>query len=420
MPDPKIAIIGAGISGLALAKALDIGGIPFTIYEKDTSRYSRKQGGLVSLDYDSGERVLRVLGLFEKYEKELVTPGCEVTSRGSETGELYLHHSNLVSNGQLVSSVDSPLTSRIALRNLLLDSIPVESIKWASKLDTIVSSQDKYDLKFTDGSVVKRVDLIVGADGAWSKVRSMLTDVKPFYTGLSYMETTFTNIPNAPDDILKHIERGSYFYTGCGACLALQRDGERSIWVYAILEKPESWVKNHGFDLSNMQNAKREFVERDWSKWNEKLKACITESDTELIPRSCYMLPVGTKWEPSPGITLLGDAAHLMTPFAGAGANMALEDGLELGEFILGARRRFHWLDQKTQSFCDQRGLAVAIHKYETTMFPRTTAEAARTVSNKDRYFAKNSVDKFIDLTHTLAKLESAGVRQNGGVQVSN
>ncbi|RFU25720.1 hypothetical protein B7463_g10617, partial [Scytalidium lignicola] len=420
MPDPSIAIIGAGIAGLTLAKALDRGGVPFTIYEKDDSRYSRRQGGPVNLDYDSGERVLRVLGLFEKYEKELITPGCEVTSRGTETGELYLHHSKLVSNGQLVPSVDSPLTSRTALRNLLLDSIPPESVKWASKLDNIIPSKNKYDLTFTDGSVKNGIDLVVGADGAWSKLRSMLTDIKPFYTGLSYMETAFSELSSAPIDILKCVEKGSYFYTGFNACLALQRDGNQSIWVYAILEKTENWVKEHGFDLSDMQIAKERFVEEDWSMWCEKLKACITKSDGDLIPRACYMLPVGTRWESRPGITLLGDAAHLMTPFAGAGANTALEDGLELGEYILAARRRFHWLDQKTQKFSDQNGLAVAVLRYETSMFPRTKAEAARTVSNKDRYFSRNAVEKFTDLTRTLAKLELAGMKLSGEISVSN
>ncbi|KAH8807161.1 hypothetical protein F5884DRAFT_788664 [Xylogone sp. PMI_703] len=395
MPDPKIAIIGGGIAGLTLARALHRGGVPFKVYEKDESRHSRKQGGPVNVHYDRGERALRALGVFDRYDEELISPGCEVTTLGDETGNCFLHHSRLVPDDLPALDSNAPLADRLALRQLLLDSIPTESVIWGSKLQDIAVDGTQYDLAFADGTIEKGIDLVVGADGAWSKVRSMVTDVKPYYSGVSYMETEFSDVLNAPPEILEYVERGSYYYIGPHTCLVLQRNGNKSIWVYAMLEKPETWAKEHGFDLTDIRGSKEEFIRKDWQGWSDNLKAAILKSDRELIPRPLYMLPVGHDWRPRQGITLIGDAAHLMTPFGGAGANTALEDGLELGEFIIGARRRYNWLYQDTEKFSDPKGLAGAVLKYETAMYPRAKAEAARTDFNKGLFFSDNAIEKF-------------------------
>jgi 2-polyprenyl-6-methoxyphenol hydroxylase-like FAD-dependent oxidoreductase len=110
--------------------------------------------------------------------------------------------------------------------------------------------------------------------------------------------------------------------------------------MYAIVQKPESWAENPGFDLT----AKKAFLAQDcWNGWGDDLKAIFTSADADLTPMQFYMLPVGITWVHRPGISLVGDAAHLMTMFGGAGANIALENGYELGEAILGKWRKFRW-----------------------------------------------------------------------------
>jgi hypothetical protein len=111
---------------------------------------------------------------------------------------------------------------------------------------------------------------------------------------------------------------------------------------------PKCGANNPGFDLSDILSAKKAFLAQEcWKGWSEDLKAIFTSADADLTPRQFYMRPVGITWTHRPGVTLIGDAAHLMTAFGGAGANLALEDGYELGEAILGKWRKFRWGEER-------------------------------------------------------------------------
>jgi 2-polyprenyl-6-methoxyphenol hydroxylase-like FAD-dependent oxidoreductase len=162
---PKIAIIGAGTSGLALACVLQKDGIPYTVYEAEESLTSRKQGGPVNVHCDTRERTLRAIGLFEKYKKSTYLPRCEVNNLGDRHGKLWMHHSQ--QDGILYPAGDTPLVGRVELRRLLLDSMPAESVHWVSKVKAIPPAADNtYDLTFLNGSSVAGFHFVVGADGA--------------------------------------------------------------------------------------------------------------------------------------------------------------------------------------------------------------------------------------------------------------
>jgi hypothetical protein len=122
-------------------------------------------------------------------------------------------------------------------------------------------------------------------------VRSLLSDVKPIYSELAYLETEIQDIPKASPEIRDLIERGSYYHADPGNSLVVQRDGGRTIWIYPIVRKPEEWIKP-GIDLKD-EAAKKKFVEEDWEGWSEELKAIIVNADTEFTPRGFYALPVG-------------------------------------------------------------------------------------------------------------------------------
>ncbi|KAE9381159.1 FAD/NAD(P)-binding domain-containing protein [Stipitochalara longipes BDJ] len=396
---PKIAIIGAGVAGLALACFFHQNGIPYTIYEAEEHLTSRKQGGPVNVHYDTGERILRALGLFERYKTSTYTPGCEVNSVGNRHGKLLLHHSE--EGGISYPGSDSPLVDRVELRRLVLSAIPADTVHWGSKVKTILAAGDNtYDITFSNGSSETGFHLIVGADGAWSRVRSLLTETTPTYTGLAYLETEIQDLQKASPEILRLIQRGSYYYLDSKNNLVVQRDGDRTIWIYPILQKPEEWIKNPDMDLKDVAATKKRFVEEDWKDWTDELKDIISSSDTEFTPRGFYTLPIGHKWEHRAGLTLVGDAAHLMTPHGGMGANSALMDGYDLGEAIMQTGRKYHW--ETGAKFVHQGGLSRAVQRYEDTMFPRSELYATKTARNRAFFQADDAAEKLVGLTKSM------------------
>ncbi|KAJ5727704.1 hypothetical protein N7493_005524 [Penicillium malachiteum] len=322
----RIAIIGAGPVGLTLARllhALNKPNLEVVVFESEASRYARQQGGTLDLHPDTGLAALKEAGLWDEFK-----------TRVRYDGEaLIICDKKLVKYLSLTpkdeqSSAGRPEIDRSSLREMLLDSVPSEMIRWGFRLREI---DENRNLIFDHG-VESGFDLIVGADGAWSKIRKYLSDEKPHYSGIGGY---IFHIPNAEErapEAFKLTNRGSVFSFSDGRSIMSQYISDGSLYVNAWCPLPETWRENLSHDADDTEAIKK-WVLDQFHDWHPDLVDFIKLAE-QPSSSSLYELPVGWRWESRPGVTLIGDAAHLMTPFAGEGVNVGMQDSLMLSRAI--------------------------------------------------------------------------------------
>jgi 2-polyprenyl-6-methoxyphenol hydroxylase-like FAD-dependent oxidoreductase len=377
MTQPTIAIVGGGLGGLVLARVLEIHGIPFTIYELDTSPGARNQGGTLDLHEESGQRAMRETGLYEQF-RHLARPEGEAMRILDKTGTVFLDE--VGEDGAGIR----PEIDRTALRDLLIASLDPGRIVWGRKVSRVTArAGGRHELTFADGSSTS-VDLLVGADGAWSKVRPLLSPATPEYTGISFLELHLTNVDQAHPDSAALIGLGTMFALSDNKGMIGQRNGDGRIRVYAALRVSEDWIVTSGVDWNNA-SAAREALLAQFSDWSSELRDLIRNSDDTIIPRPIYALPIDHAWSRIPGVTLLGDAAHLMSPFAGEGANLAMLDATELALALV------------------QHGddLETALTQYEAALFLRSEQAAAASAIGIEESFNTDAPHRFLALMAT-------------------
>ncbi|MDX2646941.1 FAD-dependent monooxygenase [Streptomyces sp. PA03-1a] len=341
-----IAIVGAGLGGLALARVLHVNGMDCVVYERESSRGARGQGGI--LDIHSGQRALREAGLIDRFH---------AIARG-EGQDMRL----LEPDGTLLLQEDTPDDAPLArpevdradLRDLLLDSLPDDVVRWGHAF----TSADNGLLHFADGSSAT-YDLLVGADGAQSRVRPLLTDARPAHIGQNVVEVGIPDIDRTHPDLAAMVGRGNYWVLGNGLSLAAQRNGDGRVRIgLSFYNTPEDWFATSGIPFDDPAAARARLIDL-LPGWDPRFTALIAACDDTVVPRSISTLPVGLTWPSTPDVTLVGDAAHLMPP-VGEGANMALLDGALLGLALAAHPDDF----------------PAAVREYEREMFERTGAAA--------------------------------------------
>jgi 2-polyprenyl-6-methoxyphenol hydroxylase-like FAD-dependent oxidoreductase len=352
-----VTIIGAGLGGLVLARVLHVHGLAATIYEAEPSAGARTQGGQLDIHEQDGQAALAAAGLTDAF-RAIIHEGGEATRVLDRHGALVFEQPDDGAGGR-------PEVLRGDLRRILVESLPAETVKWGKKLTDVAALGDsRHALAFADGSTIN-AELLVGADGAWSKVRSLLSDAEPHYLDTSFVETTLHDADARHPEAAGAVGGGALFALAPGQGIFAHREAGAVLHAYVALNRPayvalnrpEDWFR--GIDFTDSVAATG-WIAAEFEGWAPALSALITDGEVAPVLRTLHALPTGHRWERAPGVTLLGDAAHLAPP-AGEGANLAMFDGAELAKAIAGHPDDF------------EAALAV----YETAMFPRSALAAA-------------------------------------------
>ena len=387
MAPRSIAIIGAGLGGLILARVLQLNGVASTVYELDPTANVRGQGGALDMHEESGQRALRAAGLYEAFRR-LTHPQGEAMRVLDKTGAIFIDEAPRDGEGT------RPEIDRSALRDLLISSLDSGRIAWGRKVAAVRSlGAGRHQLTFADGSSAS-ADLLVGADGAWSKVRPLLSAATPDYCGISYLELRLSDSPERRPESAALVGPGIFFALSDNK--ALMAHGGRHIHLGASLRVPPDWISRRGVDWSDAPAARAALL-AEFADWSTGLKDLIRNCDDVIIPRQIYALPVGHSWDRVAGVTLLGDAAHLMSPYAGEGANLAMLDAAELAMAILE-----HGDD-----------IEAALSQYEAAMFPRAKAAAEASAQGLEICFAADAPRAMVEFFTPLPGGEG-GARPGG------
>ncbi|KAJ7467212.1 monooxygenase [Mycena latifolia] len=320
--------------------------------------------------YESGQRALRQAGLHAEFMK-LCRPVGDHLRILDKTGKVY--HDPTDPGADFYN----PEIDRGQLRSLILDSLEPGTVQWGHKATAVHKDPTgTYTIEFASGAKAENVDVVVGADGAWSRVRPLVwPGANPKYSGITFLETK-VEMAKFPQ-FAPLVGQGIMIALSDGKALMAQQNANGVMTLYSAVRVPEDWATTSAVARAETPAEKIKLMLEHFDGWNDELRELLRAGEAPTM-RVIYALPYDSAPRPTTdNIVLLGDAAHLMSPFAGEGVNLAMADAADLANMLVSGK---------------------PLEKYEKLMRNRANGSAKESAKNLEVFFGEDAVNAVIAL----------------------
>ncbi|MGV7105206.1 FAD-dependent oxidoreductase [Flavobacterium sp. U410] len=379
LQNKKIAIVGGGPGGLTLAKLLQLQEVNVTVYERDLNKNARVQGSPLDLHDSSGLAAINKANLLDEFKNNFLPKADRKKIMNEKTEVFFSDHESKIEEN-FGNPNFRPEIDRGALRKILLESLQPGTVVWNSHFITMDKQNDGWLLHFKNGDSIY-ADIVIAADGANSKIRPYITDIKSFYSGITMVEGTIYDAKNTAPNISTLLNGGKIMAFGNLVNILMGQKGNGEIGFYISFKANENWAVNSGLNF-NDKAALLEWFKTTYSEWSTVWYELFKSSSIPFIPRPIYCMPLDQNWKTMPNLTMLGDAAHVMPPFAGEGVNMAMRDALELSDFLTAK---------------NYGTLETAISAYEASMRTRAAKVAKESLENGELMHSEVSLKTMLN-----------------------
>lgn len=375
----KIAIIGGGPGGLTLARLLQLNAIAVHVYERDADPTVRQQGATLDLHQESGLQALRIAGLLDEFRKHY-RPGADKLRVADAAANIHWEdHDKKVDDFE--HPYFRPEIDRGPLRDILIASLTPGTVVWNSQYVSMSPEGSGWRVMFASGQSAY-ADVVVAADGANSKIRPLISSIKPVYSGVTVIEGNIYDAARNAPMLSALVQGGKVFALGGGKTIILSAKGDGCLSFYTGCRTPEQWVTESGVAFDKPAEVFAWF-RQEFADWDLIWQELFATTSLYIVPRPMYHYPLDQHWDALPNLTMLGDAAHRMPPYAGEGVNMAMQDALELYECFTGL------------GFAS---VQEAIAEYEMRMRARASEVTAITLQHTDALHAADSLPYLVSL----------------------
>jgi 2-polyprenyl-6-methoxyphenol hydroxylase-like FAD-dependent oxidoreductase len=378
LENKQVAIIGGGPGGLTLARLLQLQNAAVKVYERDLNKNARVQGSPLDMHEESGLAAIHKAGLFEEFKTNFM-PGADKTLILDENATIHLSDHDTSREEDFGNAYFRPEIDRGALRKMLLESLQPETIVWDSHFISMEPQNEGWLLHFKNGTSVY-ADIVIGSDGANSKIRPYITDIKPFYSGITMLEGTIYESKKAAPHIHSLLNGGKIMAFGDTKNILMGQKAEDALGFYASFKTDEHWAAKSGLDYTNPTQI-LEWFKKEYPEWSTMWYELFENVSVPFIPRPIYSIPLDQTWASLPNLTIIGDAAHVMPPFAGEGANMAMLDAMELSDYLTSNQHK---------------AIPEAIAAYENKMRERAAKAAQESLENGEKMHSKDALQTML------------------------